>query len=209
MEDASEAPKLSDFERAVRPLPLGRRAGIEFKQVQRESRLKLQEALAERQRIRESVFALKHASVGLDPLVVDRHATLLNEKRRRRPGGGSSSLSAFGGGEEGEEERWSPVRACLSWAALGGARAATSRPVARAPRRRLETPVAREARAPARPPHIHLVSSAPRDCGMSTAIASATTMAACCGSGSRWSAMPSTRGRCPHALERAGAAAHS
>lgn len=101
MEDASEAPKLSDFERAVRPLPLGRRAGIEFKQVQRESRLKLQEALAERQRIRESVFALKHASVGLDPLVVDRHATLLNEKRRRRPGGGSSSLSAFGGGGGG------------------------------------------------------------------------------------------------------------
>ena len=98
----AQKPKLSEFERAVRPLPLGRRAQVEFKQVQRESRLRLQEALAERTRLRDSVYALRYDS-SLDPLVVDRHSTLLNERRRHRHGGGgsSSTLSAFsaaGGG---------------------------------------------------------------------------------------------------------------
>ena len=69
----------------IKGLPLGPRCQAEFKNVQRESRLKLQEALAERQRIRDSVFALRHAHVGLGPMV-------LNKKPGGRFGTGGNKL---------------------------------------------------------------------------------------------------------------------
>ena len=71
--------------KVIKGLPLGPRCQAEFKNVQRESRLKLQEALAERQRIRDSVFALRHAHVGLGPMV-------LNKKPGGRFGTGGNKL---------------------------------------------------------------------------------------------------------------------
>ena len=67
---ASTAPVPLD---AVLPqLPIGKRAAVEFKSVQRRTRLHLQETLEERGRLRSAIFALRHAQVGLAPLLLDR-----------------------------------------------------------------------------------------------------------------------------------------
>lgn len=60
------------FAGALRRLNVGPRAKAEFASVQRDSRLRLNEALAERQRLRDSVFSLPHAHVGLTPMVLGK-----------------------------------------------------------------------------------------------------------------------------------------
>ena len=92
LDDADDEAPISDLDRALARLPLGRRCQTEFKQVQRESRLKLQEALTDRQRLRDSVFALKHAQLGLGPMVIDRRAAALGERSNTLGNNG------FGGG---------------------------------------------------------------------------------------------------------------
>ena len=73
-EESSTAPPPPLSMSAVMPqLPLGVRATIEFKDVQRQTRLSLQEALEERQRLRASVYSLRHAESSLGPLILDRH----------------------------------------------------------------------------------------------------------------------------------------
>ena len=56
-------------------LPVGSRAAVEWKGVQRRTRLQLQDALEERQRMKASVFALKHAQQGIGSLVLGGRAT--------------------------------------------------------------------------------------------------------------------------------------
>ena len=79
-------------------MPLGPRSRAEFGQAQREGRLKLQEALAERQRVRDSVLTLKHAQVGLGPIIVERHASALGRSPTWAVGGaagGAMNLLQF------------------------------------------------------------------------------------------------------------------
>ena len=83
--------------RGARELPLGPRCKAEFKEVQREGRLRLQEALAERQRVRDSVLTLRHAQANLGPIV--------SERQGGRPGGGR------GGGGRARWHWREPLRA--------------------------------------------------------------------------------------------------
>ena len=96
-EEPEPPPPPTELERRLGRLPLGKRFHVEFKEVQREGRLRLQEALAERQRLRDSVFALKHAHVKLDPLVVEKRAMAAHDRSIGGSGAGSSTLSGFGG----------------------------------------------------------------------------------------------------------------
>ena len=62
-------------------LPHNMRATIEFKNVQRQTRLGLQEALEERQRVRASIYALRHAESAIGPLVLQRREPRFHTRR--------------------------------------------------------------------------------------------------------------------------------
>jgi hypothetical protein len=62
-------------------LPLNMRATIGFKSVQRQTRLSLQEALEERQRVRASIYALRHAESAIGPLVLQRREPRFHTRR--------------------------------------------------------------------------------------------------------------------------------
>ena len=86
---------------SVRRLDVGPRANAEFKQVQRDSRLRLNEALAERQRLRDSVFSLPHAHVGLTPMVLGKsRLTRSNSSAAVAPDSASAATPSSGGGAE-------------------------------------------------------------------------------------------------------------
>lgn len=72
--------------------------------MQRDSRVRLQQALAERHRMRASLYSLKHAREGvhLTPLVIDRRANTLGRR------GGGAKLQGGNGNAAAQEESASP-----------------------------------------------------------------------------------------------------
>ena len=68
----SRAPPRRHVTFRTQPPSLAERAAAEFEQVQHAGRQRLESALEERQRLRESIFALRHAKSGLGD-VVERH----------------------------------------------------------------------------------------------------------------------------------------